>query len=155
MKLSTAAQLLFAITTFSVAQAAPDAATLSHKLAVTPEIKKTFQGSDAVEFQEITGTSTTFQVGGTYRIKGVCRQQSLEHAFLYIGNTAEPGADAITPLAGSSLYKMLPNGMTAFDCTFTLLRPGILHVTIYDSDNHDGHDTAYEGVYLGDVVFKH
>jgi len=36
----------------------------------------------------------------------------------------------------------------------TLLRPGLLHVTIYDLDNHDKNDNAYAGIYLGDVVFR-
>ena len=155
MKVSTTILVFLTVTMFSVAQAAPDAAVLSHKLTVTPEIKQTFQASDAIELQEVTGTAPSFQVGGTYRIRGVCRQQTLKHALLYIGNTAEAGADAIAPVAGSSLYRTLPNGSTAFDCTFTLLRPGILHVTIYDADNHDEHNTVHEGVYLGDVVFGH
>ena len=155
MRASTIIPILLAITMFRVAQAAPDSTVLPHKLTVAPEVKQAFQASDAIELQEVTGTAPSFQVGGTYRIRGVCRQQTLKHALLYVGNTAEAGADAIAPVAGSSLYKTLPSGSTAFDCTFTLLRPGILHVTIYDADNRDEHHTAHEGVYLGDVVFKH
>ncbi len=155
MKLSTTIQVLLAVTMFSVAQAAPEASTLSHKLTVTPEIKLAFQAGDAIELQEVTGTTPSFQVGGTYRIKGICRQHTLKHAVLYIGNTAEPGADAIIPASGSSLYTALPDVSITFDCTFTLLRPGILHATVYDADSRDQHNTAREGVYLGDVVFKH
>ena len=140
---------------FSVAQAAPETSTLSHKLSVTPEIKLAFQAGDAIKLQEVTGTTSSFQVGGTYRLKGTCCQHTLKHAVLYVGNTAEPGADAIVPVSGSSLYQTLPDGSTAFDCTFTLLRPGILHATIYDADGRDQHNTAHEGVYLGDVAFSH
>ena len=53
------------------------------------------------------------------------------------------------------MFKPLSDTPTEFDVTFTVLRPGILHVTIYDSDNHDKGDNAYAGIYLGDVVFKH
>ena len=155
MKVSASIPVLLAATVFSVAQAAPEASPLPHKLIVTPEIKLAFQSGDAIELQEITGTTASFQVGGTYRIKGTCLQHTLKRAVLYVGNTAEPGADAIVPVSGSSLYQTLPDGSTAFDCTFTLLRPGILHVTIYDADSRDQHNTAHEGVYLGDVVFKH
>ncbi|EDY18584.1 hypothetical protein CfE428DRAFT_3969 [Chthoniobacter flavus Ellin428] len=129
--------------------------SLEHKLNVTPEIKKAFTGSDSIEIRQITGTAATFQVGGTYRVTGVCKQQNLKHAVLYIGNTAEAGPEAITAAAGSSLFKPLADTRTEFDFTFTVLRPGILHVTIYDSDNHDKNDNAYAGIYLGDVVFKH
>ena len=136
-------------------KAAPDTFALPHKLTVTPEIKLAFQAGDAIELQEVTGTAPSFQVGGTYRIKGTCRQHTFQHALLYVGNTAGPGAGAIIPVSGSSLYQTLPDGSTAFDCTFTLLRPGILHATVYDADNHDRHNNAYEGICLGDVVFKH
>ena len=61
---------------------------------------------------------------------------------------SEAGADAIAASAGSSLYKPLPKGTTKFDITFTLLRPGLLHVTIYDLDNHDKNDNAYAGIYV-------
>ena len=140
---------------FSVVQAAPEVPTLSHKIAVIPEIKLAFQAGDAIELQEVTGTTSSFQVGGTYRIKGTCRQRSLKNAILYLGNTAEPSADTIIPAVGSSLYTTLPNGSTAFDCTFTLLRPGTLHATIYDADGRAQRNTAHEDVYLGDVVFGH
>ena len=59
------------------------------------------------------------------------------------------------PADGSSLTRDLPAGSTAFDCTFTLLRPGILHATIYNLDSPAKRDSASEGIYLGDVVFKH
>ena len=146
---------LFAILLTCVIQAAPDSFALSYKLTVVPEIKKAFQSSDAIEIREITGTTSHFQVGGIYRVVGVCRQHTLKDATLYIGNTAEPGAEAIVALPDSSLFKTLPDGFTGFDCTFKLLRPGILHVTIYDTDDHNPDNNAYAGVYLGDVVFKH
>ena len=116
-------------------------------------IKKGFLGRDAIEIKAVTGTAPTFQVGETYRVTGVCRQETVRHALLYVGNTASPGADAITPAAGSALTKALPTGSTNFDCTFELRRPGALHVTIYDLDNPDRHDNAYAGVDLGEVVF--
>lgn len=136
------------------AQAAPGSPTLQHTLTVTPEIKRAFHAGDTIEIRSVTGTAPKFQVGGTYRVKGICRQQTLKNATLYLGNTAESGSDAIVADAGSSLSKPLPNGTTEFDITFTLLRPGLLHVTIYDLDNQDKNDNAYAGVYLGDVVFR-
>ena len=136
------------------AQAAPGSPTLQHTLTVTPEIKRAFHAGDTIEIRSVTGTAPKFQTGGTYRVKGICRQQTLKHATLYLGNTAESGSDAIVANGGSSLSKPLPNGTTEFDITFTLLRPGLLHVTIYDLDNHDKNDNAYAGVYLGDVVFR-
>jgi hypothetical protein len=148
---------LFAIAILAlvaITRAVADAPPLEHKLNVTPEIKKAFRGSDSIEIRQITGTAPKFQVGGTYRVTGVCRQQSLKHATLYIGNTAEAGPDAITAATGSSLFTPLPNAQTEFDVTFTVLRPGILHVTIYDTDSQDKNDNAYAGIYLGDVVFK-
>jgi hypothetical protein len=84
---------------------------------------------------------------------GTCSQQTLNNAILYLGNTAESGSDAIIANAGSSLHAPLPSGTTEFDITFKLLRRGLLHVTIYDLDNHDENDNAYAGIYLGDVVF--
>jgi hypothetical protein len=39
--------------------------------------------------------------------------------------------------------------------TFTVLRPGILHVTVYDLDHDDKTDNASAGIYLGDVVLKY
>jgi hypothetical protein len=83
---------------------------------------------------------------------GTCTQHTLKNATLYLGNTAEAGTDAIVASAGSSLFRPLPNGTTEFDIAFTLLRPGLLHVTIYDLDNHNKNDNAYAGIYLGDVV---
>jgi hypothetical protein len=134
------------------AQATPHSSTLQHTLTVTPETKKAFHNDDAINIRSLTGSAPTFRTGGTYRVVGTCRQQTLNNATLYVGNTAEAGPDAIAASAGSSLYKPLLNGTTEFDITFTLLRPGLLHVTIYDLDNHDKNDNAYAGVYLGDVV---
>jgi hypothetical protein len=128
--------------------------TLQHTLTVTPEIKKAFHSGDAIKIRSVTGTAPKFQTGGTYRVVGTCRQQTLKNATLYLGNTAEVGSDAIAASAGSSLYEPLPKGTTEFDITFTLLRPGLLHVTIYDLDNHDKNDNAYAGIYLGAVVFR-
>lgn len=127
-------------------------ATSKHTLAVTPEIKRAFRGGDSIQIRSVTGTAPKFQTGGTYRVIGTCRQQTLKNATLYLGNTAEAGSDAIDVSAGSSLYTPLPKGTTEFDITFTLLRPGLLHVTIYDLDNHDKNDNAYAGIYLGEVV---
>jgi hypothetical protein len=135
------------------AQATPHPSTQQHTLTVTPEIKKVFHSDDAIKIRSLTGSAPKFQTGGTYQIVGTCRQQTLKNATLYVGNTAEAGPDAIAASAGSSLYKPLSNGTTEFDITFTLLRPGLLHVTIYDLDNHDKNDNAYAGIYLGDVVF--
>ena len=153
ISITALATAIFALV--AINRAAADTPPLQHKLNVTPEIKKAFHGSDSIEIRQITGTSPKFQVGGTYRVTGVCRQQSLKHATLYIGNTAEAGPDAITAMTGSSLFKPLSDTHTEFDVTFTVLRPGILHVTIYDIDNHDKNDNSYAGIYLGDVVFKH
>jgi hypothetical protein len=136
------------------AQAAPETPALKHNLSVTPEIKKAFRSGDSIEIRSITGTASKFQTGGTYRVIGTCRQQTLKNAILYLGNTAEPGSEAIVATAGSSLSQPLPNGTTAFDITFTVLRPGLLHVTIYDMDNHDKNDNAYAGTYLGKVVLQ-
>ena len=155
MKASTIINALLAVLLAGVAQAATGSSALSWKLTVTPEIKKAFPSSDAIEIREITGTAPHFQVGGVYRVVGVCRQHTLKNATLYIGNTAEPGSEAIVPSPGSSLSRALPEGSTEFDCTFKLLRPGILHVTIYNTDNRAPNNDAYAGVYLGDVVFKH
>ena len=133
----------------------PTAPALPYKLTVTPEIKKAFAYGEGIEIRAITGTALHFQVGKTYRVVGVCRQQTLNHAMLYVGNTAEPGSEAIAPVAGSSLYTALPKGSTPFDCTFKLLRPGVLHATIYDLDNPDKDDNTNAGINLGDVVFEH
>ena len=90
------------------------APALPHKLTVTPEIKKAFPNGEGIEIRVITGTASHFQVGETYRALGVCRQQTLNHATLYVGNTAEPGSAAVAPAAGSSLYKAPPKGSTEF-----------------------------------------
>ncbi len=136
----------------SLGQAAPEA-PLPHQLPVIPEIKKAFHADDALEIRAITGTAPKFQVGGTYRVVGTCRQQTLKNAALYLGNTAEPGSEAIVASEGSSLSRPLPNGVSQFDITFTVLRPGLLHITIYNMDSHDQDNNAYAGLYLGDVVF--
>lgn len=127
---------------------------LKHELSVTPGIKKAFHAGDSIKIKSITGTAPKFQTGGTYRIAGTCYQRGLKNATLYLGNTAEIGSDAIVAAADSSLFKALPDGSTEFDITFTLLRPGLLHVTIYDLDNQDKNDNAYAGLYLGDVVLR-
>jgi hypothetical protein len=126
---------------------------LQYTLRVTPEIKRAFHSDDSIKIRSITGTAPKVQTGGTYRVLGTCTQQTLKNATLYLGNTAEAG-DAIVASAGSSLFRPLPNGTTEFDITFTLLRPGLLHVTIYDLDNHNKYDNAYAGIYLGDVVSR-
>ena len=138
----------------SVAQAAPETPALSHTLSVRAEIKRAFHANDSIEIRSITGTAPKFQTGGTYRVVGICRQETLKNATLYLGNTAEPGSHAIVASPGSTLSKPLPHGTTEFDVTFTVLRPGLLHLTIYDMDNHDKNDNAYAGIYLGDVVFR-
>lgn len=145
---------LVAALAVSIAQAAAETTSLQHKLTVNPEIKKAFHSGDSIKITSVTGSAPKFQTGGTYRIVGTCYQQSLKNATLLLGNTAEPGSAAIVAAAGSSLSKPLPHGRTEFDITFTLLRPGLLHVTIYDLDNHDKNDNAYAGLYLGDVVFR-
>jgi hypothetical protein len=145
---------LVAVFAVSIMLAAPETTALKHRLTVTPEIKRPFHSDDSIKIKSVTGTAPKFQTGGTYRIVGICYQQTLKNATLYIGNTTEAGSDAIVAAAGSSLSKPLPNGSTEFDITFTLLRPGLLHITIYDMDNHDKNDNAYAGLYLGDVVFR-
>ena len=138
----------------SIAQAAPESHALSHTLSVRPEIKRAFHANDSIKISSITGTAPKFQTGGTYRVVGTCRQETLKNATLCLGNTAEPGSPAIVASTGSALSKPLPNGTTKFDITFTVLRPGLLHVTIYDMDNHDKNDNAYAGIYLGDVALR-
>lgn len=138
----------------SVAQAAPETRSLSYTLTVHPEIKRAFHGNDSIEIRSITGTAPNFQPGGTYRVVGTCRLETLKNATLCLGNTAKPGPQAIMASTGSALSKPLPNGTTEFDFTFTVLRPGLLHVTIYDMDNHDKNDNAYAGIYLGDVAHR-
>ncbi len=147
--------LLVAAFAVSIVQAAPETMALQHKLTVTPEIKRAFHSDDSIKIKSVTGTAPKFQTGGTYRIVGTCYQHTLKNATLYLGNTAEAGSDDIVAAAGSSLSKPLRGGRTEFDITFTLLRPGLLHVTIYDLDNQtDKNDNAYAGLYLGDVVFR-
>lgn len=150
--------ILTLVTTILAVGSAPssgaEAPRLTNKVIVTPEIKKAFEGSDGIQIREITGTASKFEVGGTYRLVGTCRQETFKNAMLYIGNTAEPGATAITALDGSSLSMQCANGSTEFDVTFILLRPGILHATIYDMNRVSKRDNAYAGLYLGDVVFK-
>jgi hypothetical protein len=145
---------LVAAVAIGVAQAASQKSTLTHRLTVTPEIKRAFHAEDSIKIKSLTGSLPKLQTGGTYRVVGTCYQRTLKNGILYLGNTAEPGSDAIVAVAGSSLSKPLRNGSTDFDITFTLLRPGLLHVTVYDLDNHDKNDNAYAGLYLGDVVFR-
>ena len=154
MKTDTVITSVLIALVVSIAQAAPDSPTLQHTLTVTPEIKRAFRSDDKIKIRSVTGTAPKFQTGETYRVVGTCRQKTLKNATLYLGNTAEAGSDAIAASAGSSLYKPVPNGTTKFDITFTLMRPGLLHVTIYDLDNHDKNDNAYAGIYLGNVVFR-
>ncbi len=130
----------------------PPLPPLPYKLTIVPEIKKAFPNGEGIEVQAVTGTTADFQVGGTYRISGVCRQYTLVNATLYVGNTAAAGSDAIAALADSSLYQPLPKGATEFSFTFKLLRTGVLHLTVYDLDNHDKDDNAYAGIFLGKVV---
>jgi hypothetical protein len=125
---------------------------LRYTLRVTPEVKRAFRADDSIKIRSITGTAPKFQTGGPYRVVGTCTQQTLKNATLYLGNTANAGSDAIVASGGSSLFKPLPNGATEFDIAFTLLHPGLLHITIYDLDNHNQNDNAYAGIYLGDVV---
>ena len=146
---------LLAAFAISIVQAALDTASLQYRLTVTPEIKRAFHSTDSIKIKSVTGTAPKFQTGGTYRIKGSCSQRTLKNAILCLGNTAEAGSDAIRAAEGTSLSKPLRDGSTEFDITFTLLRPGLLHVIIYDLDNHDKNDNAYAGLYLGDVVFRH
>ena len=153
MKIRMITSLLAAFAV-SIVQAAPGTTSLQYKLTVNPEIKRAFQSTDFIKIKLVTGTAPKFQTGGTYRIKGTCNQRTLKNAILYLGDTAEAGSDAIVAAEGSSLSKPLPNGSTEFDITFTLLRPGRLHVTIYDLDNHDKQDNVYAGLYLGNVVLQ-
>ena len=101
MKTRLALRALLAVLLTGPARAATEAPPLAYRLAVTPEVKKAFAEHDAIEVEEITGTAANFQVGGTYRITGICRQESLTKAVLTIGNTAEPGGVAIVPAAGA------------------------------------------------------
>jgi len=153
MKTRMIRSLIIAVTV-GITQAASETPALQHKLAVTPEIKRAFHADDSIKIKSVTGTVSKFQNGGTYRVVGTCYQRTLKNATLYLGNTAEPGSDAIVAGAGSSLSKPLRDGRNKFNITFTLLRPGLLHLTVYDLDNHDKNDNAYAGLYLGDVVLQ-
>src|SRR5262245_10384686 len=145
---------LAAAFTLSVAQAATETNELQYKLPVTHVTQRAFQSNDSIKITAVTGSAPKFQTGGTYRVVGTCYQGTLKNALLYLGNTAERGSDAIAATAGSSLSKTLHGGSNEFDITFTLLRPGLLHITIYDLDNHNKNDNAYAGLYLGDVVLR-
>ena len=147
-----AVSLLAALALAGVHPATAETPYLPYTLSITPELKKAFRDTDSIEVRAIIGTAPRFEVGGTYRIVGVCRQRTVRDGLLYVGNTAAPGSMAIVPLAGSSLYKPCPNGLTDFDTTFTLLRPGVLHVTIYDQENKNQQDNAYAGLSLGEVT---
>ena len=74
------------------------------------------------------------------------------------GGGARDGEFGGSRLGGSegcgTKLRLLCAHTTEFDITFTLLRPGLLHATIYDLDNNDKNDNAYAGIYLGDVVFR-
>jgi len=93
-------------------------------------------------------------VGGTYHVRGVCRQNTIQNASLYLGITAEGDGDGdtIKPVAGTSLSKTVPKGFTEFDFAFAPLRPGKLHVTLYDVDNYNPKDNTNAGLYLGEVA---
>jgi hypothetical protein len=121
-------------------------------VAVTLAPKGKFKGDDGIEIRETTGSTPTFRVGGTYQVRGVCRQSSVEHATLLLGNTAVGNEEAIKPAAGTVLQRDVPKGSTEFDFAFTPTRPGKLHITIYDMDNPSPTDKAYAGVYLGEVA---
>src|SRR3954470_10943615 len=107
MNISITALATALLTLAALNRGAADTPSLGYELKVTAEMKKAFQGSDSIEIQKITGTSAKFQVGDTYRVIGICHQQSLKHATLYVGNTAEPGPEAIIATTGSSLSKSL------------------------------------------------
>ena len=132
------------------AKLATPAAT-TDRVAITLSPKKPFQGGDGIEIREVTGSAATFQVGGTYRVRGVCRQATIRNAALYLGITAEGSGDALKPAPGTSLSKPVAKGATEFDFTFVPLRPGKVHVTLYDLDNYDPKDNSNAGLYLGEV----
>jgi beta-lactamase regulating signal transducer with metallopeptidase domain len=137
------------------AAGSPGSATVNagtSPVAVTLAPQGTFKDNDGIEIRETTGTSSTFRVGGTYRVRGVCRQSSLEHATLLLGNTAAGEGEAVKPVGGTALSRDIPKGHTEFEFTFTPTRPGKLHITIYEMDNHNPTDNAYAGIYLGEVA---
>jgi hypothetical protein len=126
---------------------------MPNKISITPKNKNTFKNGDGIEIKEVLGSVPNFQVGGTYRVKGICRQQTLDSAELYMGNTivgrtgeGDFGQNAIIPVGATWLFKSLSKGSTEFEYVFKLLRPGTLHITIYD-----GGGNAYAGINLGAV----
>ena len=130
------------------------APAMPNKISITPKNKNTFKNGDGIEIKEVLGSVPNFQVGGTYRVKGICRQQTLDSAQLYMGNTilvrtgeGDFGQNAIIPVGATSLYPSISKGSTEFEYVFKLLRPGMLHITIYDMEN----DNAYAGIYLGET----
>lgn len=133
---------------------APAPTTGQVMIPVVPQSKKPFANGDGIEIQEVSGSSATFRVGGTYHVRGVCQQNTIPNASLYLGITTEGDGegDAVKPAPGTSLSKTVSKGRTEFDFTFTPLRPGKLHVTLYDVDNDNPKDNAAEGLYLGDVA---
>ncbi|MEP6670695.1 MAG: M56 family metallopeptidase [Chthoniobacter sp.] len=131
---------------------APAPVPTTGQVAITLSPQKAFANGDGIEIREVSGSSATFQVGGTYHVRGVCRQNTIQNASLYIGITAEGDGEAIKPAAGTSLSKMAPKGNTEFDFSFTPLRPGKVHVTLYDVDNYNPQDNASAGLYLGEVA---
>lgn len=141
----------------SAAESETSPPAMPNKISIAPKDKKAFKNGDGIEIKEISGSVPCFQVGGTYRVKGVCRQQTLDNAQLYMGNTVEligegdKGQNAIVPVGATPLYKALPKGSTEFEYVFKLLRPGMLHITIYDMENKDPNDKAYAGIYLGET----
>ena len=129
------------------------APAMPNKISITPKNKNTFKNGDGIEIKEVLGSVPNFQVGGTYRVKGICRQQTLDSAQLYMGNTVKStgegdfGQNAIIPVGATWLYKLLSKGSTEFEYVFKLLRPGTLHITIYD-----GGGNAYAGIDLGKIM---
>ena len=91
MKTDTVIASVLIALVVSIAQAAPDSPTLQHRLTVSPEIKRAFRSGDKIKIRSVTGTAPKFQIGGTYRVVGTCRQKTLNNATLYLGNTAEVG----------------------------------------------------------------
>jgi hypothetical protein len=136
----------------SAVQAAAGTADLPYAVVVTPEVRKAFPPGDGIEIRSVTGTAETFQVGGTYRVTGVCRQHSTKNALLYVGNTSSSHDEAIRASEGSELFKPLTEAETEFDVAFTVLQPGQLHVSFYDMDNRDRRDNAVGGIVLGQVA---
>src|SRR5258707_10024856 len=86
--------------------------TSKHTLTVTPEIKRAFRSGDKIKIRSVTGTAPKFQIGGTYRGVGNCRQKNLNKTTLYLGNTAEAGPDPLAASACPSLFKPPPKRTT-------------------------------------------